>query len=57
LQQANVSLSLPPNDELRELADEGKDLVLRLLPTDQYGEDERAERLYEILEIIGGNAS
>lgn len=37
----------------QELIEEAKELVLKLLPADNFGEDYDAERLYEILETLG----
>lgn len=49
----HVSGSLPLT-EVQELIKEAKDLVVRLLPPIDYGENQYADRLYEILETIEG---
>lgn len=48
-----VSGSLPLT-EVQDLIKEAKELVVRLLPPIDYGENQYADRLYEILETIEG---
>lgn len=40
-------------DSIQDLCSEAKELVLKLLPSDEYGENGDAERLYNILEELG----
>ena len=50
----NKRIALPLT-EIQELCKEAKELVVKLLPPEEYGEDYNADRLYEILETIEGN--
>lgn len=56
-QQTDVKCQLPPMTEHQELIEEAKALVLKLLPPDKFGEDYDCERLWEILETLGGNCT
>lgn len=49
----NEQTSSDINSLLEELCNEAKELVVRLLPPIDYGENQYADRLYEILESIG----